>query len=247
METTKSPTIGSFVAADYRTATVFQKYGIDFCCKGGRLIDDVCEKQNISSHQLLNELAEISKQPDSNAVDFQTWSLDLLADYIEKKHHRYIEQNTPALQQFLDKLCEVHGINHPELFEIREEFNASAEELAKHMIKEEQILFPFIRTMVTSDIKNVKPDNSSFGTVQNPIQLMMEEHVVEGERFQKISEISDNYTTPADGCTTYRVAYALLKEFDNDLHKHIHLENNILFPKAIEMEKKNILINSVYS
>lgn len=238
MEITTSPTIGSFVAKDYRTASVFQRHGIDFCCKGGKSIDEVCEAKKINPDTLLAELADISRQPHTEGIDFRSWPLDLLADYIEKKHHRYIEQTTPALRQFLDKLCKVHGSHHPELFSINEEFNASADELAAHMKKEEMILFPFIRKMVTAKMNKEPFIRPAFGTVQNPIDMMKHEHDVEGERFRMISILSDQYNAPADGCTTYRVAFALLKEFEADLHLHIHLENNILFPGAIDMEKE---------
>lgn len=238
MEITTSPTIGSFVAKDYRAATVFQKYGIDFCCKGGRTIEEVCENKKINAAQLFAELTEATKESGNETTDYQSWPLDLLADYIEKKHHRYIEQTTPAIKQFLDKLCKVHGGRHPELFDINNEFNASAGELAAHMKKEELILFPFIRKMANAQYAGGSMPRPGFGTVQNPIEMMKHEHLVEGERFEKIASLSSNYTTPEDGCTTYRVAYALLKEFENDLHLHIHLENNILFPKAIEMEER---------
>lgn len=238
MEITQSPSIGSFVANDYRTASVFQKYGIDFCCKGGISIDEVCESKKINTGQLLAELAEVSGQPGNEATDFKSWPPDLLADYIEKKHHRYITDTTPSLKQFLDKLCKVHGSNHPELFEINKEFTASSDELASHMKKEETVLFPYVRQMADSGNKKEQAAGPSFGTVRNPIQMMMQEHDTEGERFRKISELSSNYTPPDDACTTYKVAYSMLKEFENDLHLHIHLENNILFPKAIEMEKE---------
>ncbi|MGB4847415.1 MAG: iron-sulfur cluster repair di-iron protein [Saprospiraceae bacterium] len=238
MEITTSHTIGSFVANDYRTASVFQKHGIDFCCKGGKSIDEVCVAKKIDPDILLAELADISGQPNSVSIDFRSWPLDLLADYIEKKHHRYIEQTTPAIRQFLDKLCKVHGSHHPELFSITDEFNASAEELAAHMKKEEMILFPFIKKMVAAKINKDTFIKPSFGTVQNPIDMMKHEHDLEGERFRMIAILSDQYNAPADGCTTYRVAFALLKEFEADLHLHIHLENNILFPEAIEMEKE---------
>ena len=236
METTTSPTIGSFVANDYRTATVFQKYGIDFCCKGGRTLDEVCESKNINKDLIRSELDNAIKQADST-TDFQSWPIDLLADYIEKKHHRYVEETSKSLKHFLDKLCKVHGNRHPELFEINQEFNASAIELAAHMKKEESILFPFIRKMVASQHSGEPMPKPGFGTVENPIEMMKHEHSVEGERFEKIAELSNQYAAPDDGCTTYRVAFALLKEFEQDLHLHIHLENNILFPKATEMEK----------
>lgn len=236
MEFTRSESIGSFVANDYRTASVFQKYGIDFCCKGGKTIDEVCESKKINPGQLLTELADVSGQSYSQVTDFKSWPLDLLADYIEKKHHRYILQTTPSLKQFLDKLCKVHGSNHPELFIIKEEFNASADELAAHMKKEELILFPAIRKMINFGNRNEQIEKPDIDIIQDTIKVMMEEHNTEGERFRKISELSNNYNPPEDACTTYNVTFSLLKEFEEDLHLHIHLENNILFPKAIETE-----------
>ncbi len=232
----KTKSIGSFVAEDYRTASVFQKHKIDFCCKGGKTIEEVCENKNIPVDQLLNELKNTLKIKDNLSIDFKTWPLDLLIDYIIKKHHSYIKQTAPVLIQYLDKLCKVHGPNHPELFKIGEEFTSSAEELMMHMKKEEQILFPFILKIVAARKTNTELAQAGFGTVMNPIKMMMHEHEIEGDRFVKITELSDNYTPPVDACTTYKVAFSLLKEFENDLHLHIHLENNILFPKAIEME-----------
>ncbi len=238
MENLKTQSIGKFVADNFRTASVFQKYGIDFCCKGGRTISEVCENKNISADELISELSEVSDlDPDQN-TNYQNWDLDLLSDHIEKKHHRYVEKSIPALKQFLEKLCKVHGENHPELFEIYEQFSLAAGELAAHMKKEELILFPYIRKIATAKNSNASYELPPFGSVQNPINIMMSEHDTEGERFRKIAELSNNYSTPADGCTTYKVAFNLLKEFEEDLHLHIHLENNILFPKSIELEKE---------
>lgn len=238
MENNKSLTVGSFVATDYRTATIFQKYGIDFCCKGGRTIEEVSEKKNISPEQLLNELNDTINQVNGTGIDFRNWPSDLLADYIERKHHRYIRQTTPSLLQFLDKLCDVHGVNHPELYEIKMEFEESALQLAAHMEKEEQVLFPFIRKMIASEVNKSVTAPTDVDEIENPIEIMMNEHEAEGDRFRKIAELSNNYSTPADGCTTYRVAYSLLKEFESDLHFHIHLENNILFPAALKIGKE---------
>ncbi len=238
MENLRTKSVGEFVADDYRTAAVFQKYGIDFCCKGSKTIEEVCESKKISADELISNLTDVSKQKGDQKIDFQSWPLDLLTDYIEKKHHRYIEQTTPILNQYLDKLCKVHGNHNPELFEIKEQFNAAAAELAMHMKKEEFILFPFIRKMAAAKNNHENAGQPGFGTVQNPIQMMMQEHDIEGERFRKISSISDNYNPPAYACNTYKVTFSLLKEFEDDLHLHIHLENNILFPKAIELEKE---------
>ena len=237
--------IGELVARDYRTASVFKKYSIDFCCQGNRTIEEACEKKNIDTKKVLEDLVAMMEAKSESTTDYQSWPLDLLADYIEKKHHRYVQEKTLEIQPYLDKICKVHGERHPELLEIKEEFNASAGELAAHMKKEELILFPFIRKMTKAKLENTKVDAAHFGTVKNPIQMMMNEHTVEGNRFRKIEELSNNYTPPLDACNTYRVSFALLKEFEQDLHLHIHLENNILFPKAIEIEKE--LIQNLYA
>ena len=228
--------IGELVAKDYRTASVFKKYSIDFCCQGNRTIQEACDKKNIDSKKVLEDLDTLVQTKSEATTDYQSWPLDLLADYIEKKHHRYVQDKTLEIQPYLDKICRVHGEHHPELFEIKNEFNASAGELAAHMKKEELILFPFIRKMVKVKQENSNVEAANFGTVKNPIQMMMDEHSVEGNRFRRIEELSNNYTPPQDACNTYRVSFALLKEFEQDLHLHIHLENNILFPKAVEIE-----------
>lgn len=229
--------IGELVAQDYRTASIFKKYGIDFCCQGNRTINDACQKKNIDKKSVVSDLNAIMQSATEKTSDYQTWPLDLLADYIEKKHHRYVQEKTQEIQPYLEKICKVHGAHHPELFEIKDEFFAAAGELAMHMKKEELILFPFIRKMAKAKQENISIETPHFGTIQNPIQMMMHEHTTEGDRFKKIEALSNNYTPPADACNTYRVTFALLKEFEDDLHLHIHIENNILFPKAAELEK----------
>ncbi|WP_267740353.1 iron-sulfur cluster repair di-iron protein [Myroides injenensis] len=231
-------TVGSYVAQDFRTAAIFNKYGIDFCCKGGRTLDEVCDKKKIRKADVEDELDRLLSQKEENNIDFRQWPLDLLADYIEKTHHRYVEEKIPVLLQFLNKLCKVHGDRHPELFAINELFIGCAEELSQHLKKEELVLFPFIRKMVDATISGRELDTPHFGSVQNPVAMMMHEHDGEGERFRKIAALTNNYTPPADACNTYKVTYAMLKEFEEDLHKHIHLENNILFPSAVVLEQK---------
>lgn len=233
--------IGSMVAADYRTAAVFKKYGIDFCCKGGRTIQEACENTGLETEKIYDDLEGLPKT-DSGDIDFTSWPLDLLADYVEKTHHRYVREKSPILQEFLTKLCKVHGANHPELFEIKELFDESVQDLGDHMAKEDTILFPFIRIMMEAKTSNQPFEQPDFGTVENPINMMMHEHTAEGERFEKISALSNGYTPPADGCNTYRVAFQMLEEFENDLHRHIHLENNILFPKSVKMEKEFVAV-----
>lgn len=238
MENLKDKTIGSFVAQDFRTAAVFTKYKIDFCCKGNRTLNEVCEKSSIDSDVLVQNLSDVLQSENNNNIDFNSWPLDLLADYIEKTHHRYVEDKTTILLQFLDKLCKVHGEGHPELFKINQLFTECAGELSQHMKKEELMLFPFVKRMVKTKEADGLLSQPSFGTVSNPIAMMMHEHDNEGDRFREIANLTNDYTAPSDGCTTYKVTFAMLKEFEEDLHKHIHLENNILFPKSVILEKE---------
>ncbi|MBL7925479.1 MAG: iron-sulfur cluster repair di-iron protein [Bacteroidia bacterium] len=237
MNITKDTIIGNLVANDYRTASVFKQNGIDFCCNGNRTIEDACVQKQKNTETVIKLLEEVTaNSTDASNQDFTKWPLDLLADYIEKKHHRYVENKIQEINPFLHKVARVHGDKHPELFEVETLFNESAGELAMHMKKEELILFPFIRKM-----ENAKQTGTTiqapFGTVKNPIQMMMNEHTNEGDRFRKIAELTQDYQPPNDACNTYKVTYALLKEFEEDLHQHIHLENNILFPQAITLEK----------
>ncbi len=235
MSITKETVIGDLVAKDYRTASVFKKHKIDFCCNGNRTIDEACNQREIDPSNLIQQLEEAMVSYSPTASDYASWPLDLLADYVEKKHHRYVETKIPEILPFLEKIIRVHGEHHPELAEVGELFEASAGELTMHMKKEELMLFPYIRKMVKAKQEGTTAQ-APFGTVQNPIRMMMHEHDTEGERFRKIAALTNNYEPPADGCNTYRVTFAMLKEFEEDLHLHIHLENNILFPKSIALE-----------
>lgn len=238
MDTLEDKSIGTLVAEDYRLAQVFKNHKIDFCCKGNRSISEVADTHQLDTALLLRELAEVKEQDTNTTIDFKSWPLDLLADYIEKKHHRYVEAGIPVLKQYLDKLCRVHGERHPELLEITEHFNKASGELAMHMKKEELLLFPAIRKMVAARLSGTALQQPPFGSVNNPIRQMMLEHDTEGERFRRIEALSDGYTPPTDACNTYRVAFSLLKEFEEDLHQHIHLENNLLFPKSTALEEQ---------
>ncbi|MCB0733236.1 MAG: iron-sulfur cluster repair di-iron protein [Bacteroidetes bacterium] len=240
----ENQSVGEIVALNYRTASLFKKHGIDFCCNGNQTINQACQNKSINTEIILRELNEVSKEISKNTVDFNSWPLDLLADYIEKKHHRYVKDIILEILPYLNKVCKVHGEQHPELVKIQSEFNSVAEELVNHMQKEESILFPVIRNMVKTKQNNFNLEQAHFRTIQNPIQMMMAEHITEGERFRRIEQLSKNYTVPHDACNTYIVSYELLKEFEEDLHLHIHLENNILFPKAILLEEDLLKKNS---
>lgn len=238
MNITEKKYIGEVVANDYRTATVFKNHSIDFCCNGNRSIDEACKSENIDSQQLVNELNEVLNDTSEKAVGFNHWPLDLLADYIEKTHHRYCERKINEIKPYLEKITKAHGEQHPELIEINELFKETAGKMSVHMKKEELILFPFIRKMTKVKSTGEALTAPKFGSVESPIDIMRDDHNEEGERFQRIRTLSQNYTVPEDGCATYKVTFAMLNEFEDDLHQHIHLENNILFPKSIALEKE---------
>lgn len=230
--------IGQIVAEDYRTSQVFEKHNIDFCCNGGRSLQEVAAEKNLSVESLTDEIFKLQEDKSEGNIDFDSWPLDLLTDYIVKKHHRYSEKQIPVIKPYLDKICKVHGGHHPELFEIQKIFDGIVGEVAAHMKKEEIILFPFIKKMVEAKENNTPYNNPSGKSVGNPVEMLTHEHDSQGDAFKRIAELSNNYTNPPDGCNTYRVTLGLLQEFQQDLHKHIHLENNILFPKALALEKE---------
>ena len=225
--------VGSIVAGNFRTAKIFTDYGIDFCCKGGIKLSDACEKKGVDLDKISAELEQIVKQKDES--NYQDFGMADLVDHIVGVHHKYVEATIPSLKFYLDKIAKVHGDNHPELLEIRDEFFKTADALTSHMKKEEFILFPYIKAMESARKNHFPLSPTHFGSIENPIAIMEEEHDTEGERFRKLSALSNNYTPPADACQTYKVAFAMLQEFENDLHTHIHLENNILFPEAKEV------------
>lgn len=236
MDINNKTLVSNIVAENYKSANIFKSYGIDFCCNGNRSIETVCNSNNVKENILIKQLSDCFKtETDTN--NYQSWDIDFLSDYIYNKHHKYIEKKVPEIKQYLDKLCKVHGVGHPELFEIYKLFTESANDLTTHMKKEEFILFPYFKKLAEARKNNTAVSSSQFDSVTSPIAMMHEEHDNEGHRFRKIAELSNNYAPPVDACTTYKVAYLLLQEFENDLHKHIHLENNILFKKGVELEK----------
>lgn len=235
---TDNNTVAEVVTHNIKTADVFKKHGIDFCCGGGITIKKACEKKNISYEVLEQELALINN-PASKAYNYDSWKLDFLVDHIENIHHSYVAENTPLVLQYAAKVAKVHGHHYVEVVEIDRLFNIVAQELASHMKKEELILFPFIKQLVKADKEGVKVNPAHFGTVNNPIEMMEDEHENAGDILKEISKLSNNYTAPEGACNTFKALYAKLEEFENDLHQHIHLENNILFPKAIKLEEKN--------
>lgn len=233
MENLAQTKVGKIVANNYKTSAVFTSHNIDFCCGGGITLEEACKNKNQNLEEVIHELEETFKTKD--VFNWKEMKLDKLIDMIIEVHHGYVSATIPALRLYLEKLCRVHGGRHPELFEIRTLFEEGAVKLQNHMSKEEMILFPYIKAMVQSKRNGFPLSKPHFQDINNPIHMMESEHEDEGERYRRISQLSGGYDCPPDGCQTFRVTYALLQEFEEDLHKHIHLENNILFPKAQQL------------
>lgn len=236
-QTYQNKKLSQIVTENLKAAEVLENNHIDFCCGGNKTLEEACKEQDISPEVIEQQLSEVMQGSDSETEFISNLDSAELSDYIVKKHHAFVRKNIPALNKYLDKLCEVHGDNHPELHEVRESFAQASEALTSHMEKEEKILFPYVRQMVNAK-QNNEPLKISVGTVDGPIQQMLNEHETEGERFDWLTEKTNNFEVPADGCNTYQLTYNLLREFKNDLHKHIHLENNILFPDAKKLENE---------
>jgi len=230
--------VGEIARFNYKTVEVFEKLRIDFCCGGDLSLEEACKRQKVNADEILLSLKNLigSSQTDNDRI--HSLPLDQLIDHIIKVHHSYVVESIPILQKYLHKITDVHGTNHPELAEVEDSFNQAAANLLQHMQKEEQILFPAIKEMLLAKAGESEFSGSHCGTVQSPISVMKQEHEAEGDRFEKISAMTNNYTIPEDACNTFAYAYQKLQEFEQDLHRHIHLENNILFPEAIKLEKE---------
>jgi regulator of cell morphogenesis and NO signaling len=243
MNITEESIIGDVVAADYRAAGVFSNYKIDFCCNGNRSLSTAAKEAEVNLESLIYSLGTLNKDTTESNNNYSNWSLDFLADYIYHNHHTYVEEKLPVIKQYLDKVTTVHGKEHPELFEVQKLFNDGAYDLVMHMKKEELVLFPFIKKMIHAEKENIALETPPFGTVENPIDMMQEEHNNEGERYRKISKLTNNYQVPSGACNSYQVLYKMLEEFEKDLHLHIHLESNILFKKALKLEQELKTLN----
>ncbi len=234
-------TVGEVVAEDYRRASVFQRFGIDFCCGGGRTVRAACEGGGVAYADLERELKALERSGDRGGPDPQAWELDVLARHIVDVHHGYVREATPSLLQFSEKVVRVHGARHEELREIRALVVELTSELGRHMAEEEGVLFPRIERLLAARAANGgrvdEPD-----LVSAPLGDLEDDHEHAGEILRRIRALSGGYSPPADACTTYRALYAKLAEFEADLHRHVHLENNVLFPgaRALAMESTRV-------
>ncbi len=235
MKTIDQMTVAEVVTENIKTADIFKKNGIDFCCGGHVSVKEICDKKGVDYNTIKEELTNINNAP-SNDHDFNSWDLDFLADYIINNHHKYVVEANDLIVQYAEKVAKVHGHHYTEVVEIYDLFREIAAELNMHMHKEEMMLFPYIKNLAEAKKNGGRIPPSPFGSIQNPINMMEAEHVGAGDILKKIAELSNNHTPPADACNTFRALYAKLEEYQNDLFQHIHLENNILFPKAIQLE-----------
>jgi regulator of cell morphogenesis and NO signaling len=233
MNATMSKTVRELALENPGATRVFEQMGIDYCCGGQKPLEEACAAANVSVDAVLAKLEELPYSPGSDGgQDWQKEPLARLIAHINGTHHVFVRSESARILRLLDKVCGVHGGNHPELLQVQSGFAALAEELSNHMTKEEQILFPYILAA-----EQGSAPHSCFGSVQNPIRMMMFEHDNAGNVLRELRRISDDYTAPADACISYRTLYQALLDFEADLHQHIHLENNILFPRAIAMEQ----------
>ncbi len=230
-------TVGAIAAEFPNAAREFEKLGIDYCCGGTRTIEQACAAAKISVEEALQRLETSASAAKSGASqDWQSQPLADLIGHVNSTHHVFVRQESPRIEALAEKVFGVHGQRHPELEQVAEVFAALANELSVHLMKEEQILFPYVIRLEESHLAGEPAPPAMFGTVVNPVRMMMQEHDGAGDALRSLREITHDYAVPADACASYRALYQALQEFEADLHQHIHLENNILFPRAVAME-----------
>lgn len=233
-----SHSLGSIVATDFRAAAVLEQFGLDFCCGGKRTLDEACAQRHVLVADVEEALTDLGSAVAAAAGDVPdaTWEADELTRYIVRRHHSYVRAQLPAIRAHLAKLSQVHGSKHPELLSIAEHFEQLATELQMHMVKEEEILFPYIRALAAAAEQGAAAPPNMFGSVMHPIRMMEAEHQSAGNELEAVRSLTGNFTVPDDGCATYRVCFEELAAFAHDLQMHVHIENNILFPKAVRLE-----------
>ena len=229
-------TIGELVAEAPLRANIFEKRQIDYCCKGRRSLEQVCAEQGVPMAELIAELEQAP--PQEAPLDWRSRSLTELAKHIVNRHHVYLRSTMPSVAGKLETVVRVHGDNHSVLLTLRDAFAELESELSPHMAKEEMVLFPYIAAMERAAQDRVPAPPAPGGSVRNPIRMMEHEHDNAGRALGRIRELTSDYEPPTDACNTFRALYAQLAELERDLHTHIHLENNILFPRAAELEEQ---------
>jgi len=238
METTTldNVTLGQLAVKDFRKAIVFKKYGLDFCCGGKKTVREACAEKGLDYAQVEQELTQANNYADRSALRFDEWGLDFLADYIVTVHHSYVKKTLPEIRTYAAKVATKHGERYPYMVEVYKLVDAVDREMNEHMMKEEAVLFPIVKNMVAGACPVAAPGRPLF-SVNAPISKMEQEHEFVGRSLEKIRSLTNNYEVPPTACATHTVLLNMLADFENDLHMHVHLENNILFPKAIALEQ----------
>lgn len=241
MSVTTEKTVRELALENPAATRVFEKLGIDYCCGGGQTLEQACQAAHVSINQVTDSLAAASQPASATAQDrnWQAESLFELLAHIRSAHHVYTREEIARLGPLFDKVCSVHGKNHPELLRLREIFSGLAEELTTHLMKEEMVLFPYILRMEEAVVAKEPVPPPPFGSVRNPVAMMMNEHDGAGSALRSLRQISHGYSAPPDACVSFQTLYQALAAFEADLHQHIHLENNVLFPRAVELEQSH--------
>lgn len=221
------------------TTRVFEEFKIDYCCGGRKMFMDACRNVGANPEIVLKKIDDVLENAEQDEFDWlKTATLGELVDYIEEKHHIFTKYELEHLPSLMDKVARVHGDHHPELLELKDIFQTLCDDLNPHLRKEEVVLFPYIKELEETNSKGISASFPPFGTVQNPVRMMMSEHDTAGDLLRKMRELSGDYTLPEGACPSFTGLYHRFAELERDLHQHIHLENNLLFPKAIELEQK---------
>lgn len=240
MSITAEKTVREIAVERPQSIRVFEKFGIDYCCGGSKPLEEACKKNGADADAVMQAIAELELK--AGADDLHDWtssSLESLVNHILATHHEYVRNEIPRLEKILEKVVAVHGKNHPDVAVAHKLFQDLAMELMEHMVKEEEVLFPYLVRMEKAIIAGQVAPPAFFGSVRNPTSNMVAEHEAAAELLEQIRKNCDDFKVPADVCTTFRAMYQGLEEFERDLHQHVHLENNILFPRALQMEKEN--------
>ncbi|MBX7236522.1 MAG: DUF542 domain-containing protein [Caldilineales bacterium] len=233
---TPTQSVGAWVTADYRLAALFQRHGIDFCCGGDKPLSQACAEQGIGLETLLDEARQVTATADGSE-QYDRWTLDFLADYIINQFHAANRQTMPQIADYAATVAQVHGAAHPETIAIANLWPRVQGEMGMHMQREELLVFPYIKRLARSQEEGTAPKPLASGSLPELLDTLEAEHDATGDALAEMARLSDGYTPPADACPTFRTLYALLGQFDAATKKHVHLENNILFPKALRLEE----------
>ncbi|KJS00515.1 MAG: iron-sulfur cluster repair protein ScdA [Desulfobulbaceae bacterium BRH_c16a] len=228
-------TIGEIVADDYRAATVFEKHGVDFCCGGQVTLSDTCLEKGLDPARIIDEIEAVQKTPVERGRNYGSWSLSFLADYIVNTHHTYLRENIGEIVAYTQKIAKVHGEHHPEVVEIAAIFAKIENDMLAHLRAEEEVCFPAIKRVEEAQKAGMSPSVEDIETIRHSLLNFHLEHEEIGDAAHKIRHLAKGFALPDDACNTFMITYQKLQEFEDDLHKHVHLENNILFPKVTGM------------